>query len=60
MRLEVLVMVNVRITVIWDVSPVRIAPGKETPVPIMYWKGGPQSRSGSFGVEKNSFPLSGI
>jgi hypothetical protein len=41
-------------------TPAALPPEKEHPVPIGWEAGGPQSRSGRGGEEKNSQPLSGI
>jgi hypothetical protein len=40
--------------------PAALPPGKDPPVPIGYEMGGPQSRSGCGGEEKNSQPPPGI
>jgi hypothetical protein len=37
-------------------APVAIAPGKESPIPIGYETGWPQSRSGRYGAENIMSP----
>jgi hypothetical protein len=41
-------------------APAALPPGKETLLPICRRLGGPQSRSGYGGEEKNSHPLPGL